>query len=99
MTKLTDYLCHRISTIHNTDLYYEYKNTYEKLMKNKEYQNLLIEIEKIDKEFQRERYFEIKQAITNCELEFRHYERELNNYIKHMINSFGRLYDRVNLEK
>lgn len=99
MTKPIDYLCHKINTIQETELYYDYRRTYQDLKNNQEYQNLLIEIAKVDKQLNQEKYFELKQAITHCEIEFRHYERELNTYVNYMLRKFNQIYKSVNLEK
>ncbi len=99
MTKPIDYLCHKIATLNETELYRDYKMAYEKLKADNSYQSLLIQITELDKEQDKEKYFELKRAITNCEIEFRHYERELNTYINYMIRKYNQIYNHVELEK
>ncbi len=99
MTKPIDYLCHKIANLHKTELYADYERAYNSLKADDEYKTLLKQITNVDKVQDKEKYFELKKAITNCEIEFRHYERELNTYINYMIKQYNRMYDRTNLEK
>ncbi len=99
MIKPTDYLCHKIDTLNQTELYQAYVASYESLKQNQAYNERIIKINSINKEIDRELYIKLKQEITKDEFEFRHYERELNSYLSHMIRAYNQMYEMVDLDK
>lgn len=98
MRKQVTYLCHKLEQVKDTDLYHAYKQEIEQLDNNKEYQQLLVGIRKINKDIDRETYFTYKIAIANHEKQLRVYERDLNRYIKHMENRYRSLTQDNNLD-
>ncbi len=98
MIKPIDYLCLKINTLQDTELYRDYQQSFSDLQSNQDYFQNIEAITNIDKENNREDYFRLKQEITKQEIEFRHYERELNTYIKYIVNKYNQVYAQSNLE-
>ena len=86
MNNPRDYFCKKIGEIKNTDMYLNYLFELEKLKHNAEY-NLLLE--NISKE--NHNYFEDKIKIIKMEKDLRKYEKEINTYLKYILDKYNNL--------
>ncbi len=99
MRKQVSYLCHKIDNLNNTSLYKNYYKEYQLLQANTDYLNLLIKIENIDREKQKDQYFHLKHQIYNYEKQFRIYEKDLNQYLNHLIKKYNELIYQSDLDQ
>ncbi len=99
MRKQVSYLCHKIDDLNNTSLYKNYQKEYQLLQDNIEYLNLLSEIKNIDRENQKDQYFHLKHQIYNYEKQFRIHEKDLNQYLNHLIKRYNELIYQSDLDQ
>ncbi len=99
MRKSISYLCLKIDELNQSSLYQKYVDEYEQLKNNSEYQNLLIEIKKVDKVKERDFYFNCKLEITRHEMNFREIEKEINIYINHISKRYNDCFMKSKLDQ
>ncbi|MGL5021445.1 MAG: hypothetical protein ACRC5R_05450 [Mycoplasmatales bacterium] len=86
MNNQRDYFCKKISEIKNTNMYLSYLFEFEKLKYNTEYNLLLENVSK-----KNPNYLNDKIKIKKMEKDVKIYEREINSYLKYILDKYNNL--------